>query len=251
MKSAAVGDLSEEQLEPFDADFRDWPKYLEVLHRLLDHGIPSTLLDIGGGNGRFLDHVLTAFPRCEGVLVDNSQYMLAKNIEHARKRLVLGSALEVDKVAAPESCDLITFNLILHHLVGPSYDSTHKSVMRALRDASLLLRPQGHMIVYEQVYDGLVDAIEPGAIIFALTRLQIPLVTATLRRMGANTAGVGVCFRSSMSWTALFRAAGLRLLEQRPVHRDSPPLIRKAAFLVRQVGTHIFVLAKQASTRPA
>jgi len=248
MTSRDVATLSEEQLAHFDAEFRDWFEYRETLQGLLETCVRPTVLDVGGGNGRFLDNLLAAFPDCQGVLVDNSEYMLARNVEHPRKKVILGSALSLHETAAPESCDLITFNLMLHHLVAASSDSTTASVVSALKAASRLLRPQGHIVVYEQVYNGLLAAIEPGAIIFALTRLRMPLFTPMLRRMGANTAGVGVYFRSTTSWTAVFKAAGLRLLNRRAVHRDSPSFIRKAAFLMRDVGTHLFVLGKEALT---
>ena len=235
---------SEEQLDPFDSEFRDWPAYRDLLDKVLSPTDDATVLDVGGGNGRFLDAVLTNFPNCVGVLVDNSDYMLSKNISHVRKRLVHASALDVDGSIAAGSCNVITFNVILHHLVGRTYQSAMDSVVKALTNAARLLAPGGRIVVYEQVYDGLVPGVEPGAIIFAVTRIRIPAFVRVARRFGANTAGVGVYFRSRNSWMRVFRAAGLQLVEQRPVYQDSPPAFRKACFLIRQVGTHIFVLAK-------
>jgi SAM-dependent methyltransferase len=240
----SASDLSIEQLKHFDLEFRDWTEYRTLLDELLSKPRQSTLLDIGGGNGQFLDHVLEEFPNCEGILLDNSDYMLSRNKTHARKRLTRGSALEVHKVVSPGSCDLITVNVLLHHLVGSTYSAATAATIAALNNASRVLTANGRIVVYEQVYDGLVPWLEPGVMIFKLTSLRAPLLTPMLRRLGANTAGVGVAFRSARAWTRVFKAAGLRVIEHRAVHQDSPPVVRRAALLLRSVGTQLFVLAR-------
>jgi len=60
------------------------------------------------------------------------------------------------------------------------------------------------------MYQGWVVENVPGRLIYHLTSAKL---TASLaRRMGANTAGVGVCFLSKHQWLMTFRESGLEVL---------------------------------------
>ena len=80
-----------------------------------------------------------------------------------------------------------------------------------------MLRPNGRILVLENVWDGRrVDDL-PGRLLYELTssRALRPLI----QRLGSNSAGVGVAYHSQSAWLDLFTRAGLSLVH-RPVRYD-------------------------------
>ena len=117
--------LSEAQNAAFDSEYHsviEIKTKVAVLRDLLPGG-PRSLLDLGGGNGAFLDEMLTAFPAARGTNLDISEHLLGKNKPHPRKRLVHGSIGDLTALFPREKFDVMTINWVLHHLVGPTYGS--------------------------------------------------------------------------------------------------------------------------------
>ncbi len=234
--------LSDSALDSFDVEFRDWQPYLRFLRtHLADQ--PQWLLDVGGGNGRFVDGLLHAFPLARGVLIDLAQSMVARNRSHPRKTALIGDANSFPEEVVRHRYDLITLNVLLHHLVGDNDNDTRHNVLRCINKLRLLLSAHGRLIVYEQVYDRWFEAgPEPGAIVYGLTRLRNPLVVPVLRRMGANTAGVGVRFRSRTEWRRLFTSAGYDICTDAPITVDRTSLLHRFTLNLGYWGTHVFLL---------
>ena len=233
--------LSDDALGNFDVEFRDLRPYLAFLQRSLSKP-PSSVLDVGGGNGFFLDRVLETYPDAEGVLVDNAAYMTERNRAHRRKTTVLGDARSLAQHLPGKTFDLITINLLLHHLVGDTLAETHQRTREFVEQLRPLLSHGGRLAVLEQVYDGWHPGPSPGALVYLLTRIRHPVFAQPLKRMGANTAGVGVRFRSRSGWRALFQEAGFQVSAETPVVVDQIPLPRRVILNVGYWATHIFVL---------
>ncbi len=234
--------LQDESLEAFDKEFRDWPQYQQLLAENFSSVSPRSILDVGGGNGAFLDRVLTFYPEASGVVLDNSTLMLEKNTVGPRKSVVIGSAVEVGRLFEPEQFDLVTVNVLLHHLVGKSEEQTRELITRCLEGIRSLIRPGGLVVVYEQIYEGLLPLPDPGRLIYALTSIRQPWIARHLKKFGANTAGIGVRFRSTGAWRSLFSQAGLLVLAERDVVIDDPPLTRRVALNIGKVGSYLFLL---------
>lgn len=227
--------LSDEQLSAFDKEYVNDRRWVPVARCLAD-AFPDgrfSFLDLGGGNGRFADRVLAAFPHAHGTVLDSSSRLLALNAPSPRKRTLVGDASEL--AAHPHRYDVVFCNWLLHHLVTTgSYAETRRNVLDTLvtcRDR--LLTARGFVSVYENDYEGLVDDF-PGRAIFAVTSLR--RAAPLMRRLGANTAGVGVCFRSSRAWRRLFAAAGYELVAHtQDADSVRVPWYARAAFLIRRV----------------
>jgi hypothetical protein len=204
--------LDDSQLEDFDIAYVDDVKW-EVIRRCIDRDFPQGdfhLLDLGGGNGRFADLVLSNYPGARATVLDNARTLLARNSEHPRKTLLYASAAELDEVDV-EPPDLITINWVLHHLVSDSHARSVRNMMDTLGACVRALTGRGRISVFEDLYDGILLDGLPSRLIFLLTSSRA--LSGLVGRMGANTAGVGVCFRSHRQWKRLFMNAGLELLE--------------------------------------
>lgn len=219
-KAIRIRRLADRQLVNFDKEYvedRKWAAMRACIDREFSEK-PFSFLDIGGGNGVFADRILVAYPQSRGVVLDNAQILLQKNTDRGhRKRIVQGCAEDLATLFVGERFDIIFMNWVLHHLVGDSYSSTTANVKHVLCASGGILCDQGRISIFEHMYDGLILDSLPSHIIYHLTSTKrlAPLV----RRFGANTAGVGVCFRSRRGWSAIICNAGMEVIR----YSESPP----------------------------
>ena len=66
-----------------------------------------------------------------------------------------------------------------------------------------------------------------------------------MKRLGANTAGVGVRFRSIRGWEGIFKKHNFRSIHTGFVLEDKPSIFRKIFLNIRKVGSYFFVLEIQ------
>ncbi|HEY2464420.1 MAG TPA: class I SAM-dependent methyltransferase [Steroidobacteraceae bacterium] len=207
-----LGYLDESQNEAFDYEYHSEVELtgkLAFIRDVFPNG-PGRILDIGGGNGKFMDRLLAEFPDAEGYLIDISQNLLDKNQPNPKKHLIHGSFEDLPKLLPGKTFDLVTINWVLHHLIGPSYRRSVENVEQALAMTSGMLSPQGLILVAENEYQGLLESNVPSHVIYTITRIRNPAFVGLARRY-FNTAGVGVCFQSKRGWFNIFKRTGLRV----------------------------------------
>ena len=206
--------LNDDQIATFDTEDVTpsmWSAVLDHLRSDFPEG-RFRFVDLGGGNGLFADRILEAFPESSGVVYDRARLLLDRNRVNRRKRIVEGSIEDSGRVLTGERFEVVFFNWVLHHLVTGTWRGTESAQARALADASGLLSPGGRVSVIENFYEGIVFSDLPGRLIFAATSSK--LLAPVTRRLGANTAGVGVAFRSRADWRRVLARVGL--------HSESP-----------------------------
>lgn len=238
----AVGErhrLPSTALDNYDQAFRDFEPYAALLSAEVDVGEVGTILDVGGGNGAFLDRLLGRYPRAEAWLVDEAPQMIARNVAHERKQTLCGSVFDLDLLLPKPKFDLVTVNVLLHHLVDDSPNETRERVVECLSLLRGRLRDGGVMAIYEQFYDSFVPGIDPGELIFGITRLRA--AAPLLRALGFATAGIGVAFRSRRGWLELFEEAGLRVSVEQTLHLDRMRLSR-LGLGAYPIGAHLWLL---------
>lgn len=200
MQVRKMKQLNDLQLEYFDTEFVN-PTRWQIVKVLIDKDFPDgnfKFLDVGGGNGVFTDRLLQSYPNSEGTVLDNSKLLLSKNVSHLRKNIICDSVENLSNLN--QKYDLINFNWVLHHLVGKSYDDSRNNMLSALHSVETLLTDNGRVSIFENMYDGIFLDNLPSHLIFKLTSMKI--IASIIHKMGANTAGVGVCFLSKKQWVA-------------------------------------------------
>ncbi len=180
-----------------------WPSGISAVAKF-------SILDVGGGTGYFADRMLDRFPAARVHLLDNAKFQLERNVPHPRKNLHLGSAEDMLDVFGNRRFDLVCFNYVVHHLVLNSYGRTRNMQRKALSDGAALLAPGGRISLVEHLCNSFVHSVS-SRLVYQLTssRPLAPLV----KKFGANTAGVGVCFLEEKSWLGNLDAVGLRVLQ--------------------------------------
>jgi ubiquinone/menaquinone biosynthesis C-methylase UbiE len=200
--------LSEKQSVAFDTEFHSQEELDNKFLLLKDFSKDRhfNVLDLGGGNGFFADRLLERFPKSAITILDTSSELLAKNQPSIRKELIHGSIEYMTDILTGRTFDCITVNWVFHHLVGNSYLTCRKNCLDTLMKCKELLKPNGLVIVAENMFDGYLGANLPSHLIYAITSTAWPWFVRLASRF-FNTAGVGVCFQSQRAWRHMFAEA--------------------------------------------
>ena len=241
-ENVAARMLDEDQLRTFNTEqicAAEWT----TLKPIFDAQFGSrefSFVDVGGGNGSFADMLLAAYPLARGVVLDPAEILLRENKPHPRKEVKLARAENMDELFGERKFDLILFNWILHHVVLDSYSKTVALQRSVISKARRLLKPGGVVSVLENLYEGTVVDGVPSRLIFELTKSALlkPLVS----RLGANTAGCGVCFRSRKAWQEDADRAGLRVDKFMELSLKPIGLVKELLLHVGYVGHGFFWL---------
>lgn len=196
------------QLIAFNREYvndRRWSFFQSAVEAQVQHARRLRFLDVGGGAGDFAVRVRTAYPQWNVHVLDISDFLLS----HAKSKGLAVMKLSIlDNI--PErwvnAFDIVSVNYVLHHLVGSSHAQTTANVMRALSNLRRLVASTGMVSVFENNYVGHLFHDSCGRLIYELTSNRV--IAQLARRLGANSAGVGVRFRSAIAWQQMFQSAG-------------------------------------------
>lgn len=233
---AGQAKLSAEQIEAFyHTDFVE--EQVHAFRELLGPSDGSLVLDIGGGCGFFAKHLgeTAGYP----VRVMD---MDPRSVETCHQQGI--DACRGDALAPEIRGDerIVSFNLILHHLVGANERETRALQLKALN----AWHGKGvRLFVTEYAYQSLVGQIAPRLIYEITSSKLLSLVGRMAGKIipsfRANTFGVGVRFRSHEQWLRVFAEAGFRVVDTRMGQPDhvSPPL---RLLLIRTMRRDSFLL---------
>lgn len=227
--------LADDQVENFDTEYVN-NKMWESLKKKINNEFGSKsfrFLDIGGGNGLFSDRVLEIFPNSTCLLIDNSEVLLSRNKVSNRKTLLNISIEDISDILINQKFNLVCLNLVLHHLVGNDYKGTIINIQKTLKIAKDHLCSDGIISIYENLYDGYIIDNSPSHIIFNLT--SCTLIAPLIRKLGANTAGCGVCFLSKKKWFDVLSGTGLTSIDVEEYTAKKFSLFKKVFLNLRLV----------------
>jgi hypothetical protein len=200
--------LDDTQLAAFDREYIHgvrWSFFQTAVESQFSDVRSLRFLDIGGGAGHFATRVRAVYPGWSVHVLDISDILL--NVARSKGIIITkGSVLDDVPDRFVGAFDVVSANLMLHHLIGVKDAQTTTNVARALSNMRKLVAPEGLVSVFEDNYLGYVFHDWPGRLIYELTQRQG--IAPQPRRFGANTAGVGVRFRSARAWRGIFESDG-------------------------------------------
>lgn len=144
----------------------------------------GTMMDVGGGDGAFLNKVLAAHPHIKGILFDQPHVVATAVPAHAndRYRAIAGNFFN----GLPKGADVCLLKWILH-----DWDDT--AAIDILRSCRSSMRPSGKVLVIEHVV-GATNSNPDGKL------MDLSMMVLTGGRE-----------RTAEEFSALFEKAGLRL----------------------------------------
>jgi hypothetical protein len=101
------------------------------------------------------------------------------------------------------------------------------------------------LFVAENSYEGMVIPELAGFLISMVT--SSTLFAPLALKLGANSAGVGVCFLPERQWRRVFHEAGLRVCDFKVARMSRPSIAQRLALGIRLRRSLVFWL--EASTR--
>ena len=186
----------------FDQDYIDdglLDRMLEAIAAIRP-GIEK-IADFGGGNGRFLDRLLSRMPQAHGTNFEISAYLRSLNAGSSRKELVATSFLSL---SGESEYDLVLINWVLHHLIGKDLHSTRQLIAEAATVAYRALKPGGIVVVSENILQSAFRGRLSSAALFAITRSRLLKPLVSRMRDGAAVAGVGIYYLSELELQSVF-----------------------------------------------
>jgi SAM-dependent methyltransferase len=247
MQKVMDSQLTDEQLKAFDHFALANYGLEQTVRRMVEEVAPTqafSFLDVGGGNGRFSDFILEKFPRSSGTVVDNSSFLAEKNRPHPSKSVVVADATALPPEITGRTYDIVFCNFFLHHLITGSYAGSREMQHRMLRALRGLVAPRGCLFIIEELKDGFVHPDLSVRLIFSLTRSR--LLSPMMRRLGANTAGVGVAFFSTRGMQRSLERCGYRVDRTHDCH-ERPRFVWRALLALRSHQSGAIIIARPAA----
>jgi hypothetical protein len=201
--------LDDMQIAAFNTEYvndRRWRFFQAAVEAQFEDARCLRLLDVGGGAGYFAVRVRDTYPQWNVHVSDISDVLLS----YAKSKgltVIKSSILDDVPDRWVGAFDVVSVNWVLHHLVGSGHSQTNTNVIRALSNIRKFVAPTGLVSVFEDNYVGHLFHDSPGRLIYELTSRRS--IARPVRWLGANTAGVGVRFRSASAWQRIFQSAGL------------------------------------------
>ena len=181
------------------------------------------VIDIGGGCG-FFAGALAKKTGLNAQVIDMDPGSVAAC--HARGvPAELGDALNP---AQRGDEDVVSFNLILHHLVAASDNETEALQKQAV---SVWRGKAKAVFVNEYIYDSYFGNVS-GWLIYQITSSSLlsaigKLVAKFIPSLQANTFGTGVRFRAHQEWVELFDRLGFKVAAYRRGSEENVSLARR------------------------
>ena len=116
--------------------------------------------------------------------------------------------------------------------------------MKFLKKAADMLNDGGILFVEENYYEGWGSSDITGKLVFFWTKMKF--IQGVVRFLGANTAGEGVRFRSSQSWSKIFDQVGLNSISEfiHPTWGTKMPFFQKLLLMCAHRYQSMRILSK-------
>jgi hypothetical protein len=216
--------LKTERIEEFYHDAFVTTQVRDFVDCVVEAKLPvKKVIDIGGGCGFFAD-ALAKKIAVDAQVLDMDPGSVAACIDKGVPA-ELGDAL---KPAQRGDEDVVSFNLILHHLVAASDSETEALQKQAV---SVWRGKAKAVFVNEYIYDSYIGNMS-GWLIYRITSSRLlsaigEMVAKFVPSLQANTFGTGVRFRAHQEWLELFDRLGFKVAAYRRGSEENVSLARR------------------------
>lgn len=218
--------INEQQRDIYEeVDERNSITLLKRYFQLLDlRGFDShiTLLDVGAGGGYFTkavcDYLRQRRYEVTAYVLDPMRY---PSWDHFQEEITFcqESVEHVDTYFKNIKFDLIFCNKVFHHFVTDTYAGTLDMMRTCMKKLRKKLSKNRKLCILDIFYDGLLVDSWPSRVIYHCTSQKNEFLIKVFRKLGAQSAGSGVCFQSEKMWRRMIGQShfAIDVLEKGPV----------------------------------
>ncbi|MCM1047003.1 MAG: class I SAM-dependent methyltransferase [Clostridiales bacterium] len=196
-----------------------------------------TILDIGGGAGYFAKELLRRVTakdskvcRIDIYVIDTHRYDTWNDNDESI-HFIEGDAMDIELICGGGTLDYIFCNMFFHHLLGDSFKQSEMFRKDLINKMKKVLKAGGKIGIIDNINDGLLWDQASCRILYFLTATKNPIVVKVCKRMGSNSAGVGVCMLSRKMWHELVNGAGMRIIDSTDSEPDKLKIFKKICLL--------------------
>lgn len=221
--------------------------YAGIIEKM-KHQKAVAILDIGGGAGFFAKWIKKV---CEEIylkimVIDYVKYETWDDKDDCIE-YVQCDATSIDSILEKESFDYIFCNMFTHHLIGKNFQESATIRNKVFNNIHLLLKPDGKLVIVDNVNDGFLFDESSCRILFAVTTCRNIFIKKVLFMLGAHSAGTGVCMLSLKMWERLLKETGFEIEELR-LNRPQPwNIVKKVLLMNRQYMERVLFLVRKSS----
>jgi ubiquinone/menaquinone biosynthesis C-methylase UbiE len=170
------------------------------------------ILDIGGGSGYFSVALYEYFKgkNCEIYVIDPMRYDTWSKFSE-KVKFVQGTADDLSKIFNVGFFDIIFAKYVFHHFIKDTWEKTIVGMKSIIKQIQSIMKKNACFCIVDQFYNGLLGDTSASKMIYRFTKCQIPFLVKIFRKMGAESAGTGVCFLSKKMFLKLFHYAGFEI----------------------------------------
>ena len=190
------------------------------------------ILDIGGATGDFAYGVKRHFADAsvQAYVVDPATYATwAPEALGKEVQFICDSSENLEKRFPPKSFDLIFANRVIHHFVQAGWRESLAGIEGVMCSVRKILKDDGLFCIMDHFYDGRFVDCSSSFLVHAFTSIKNPTIAALVKRMGAESAGVGTCFLSEKMWMERLAKTGFEI---RHIERTQPDRMTLAKALL-------------------
>lgn len=210
--------ISQEQRDIYESvDMKNSKILLERYFHLLDlkkFNEHITLLDVGGGGGYFTkavcDYLQEQGYKVTAYVLDPMRYRSWNSFQNDIN-FCQESIEHIDICFKEQKFDLIFCNKVFHHFVTNTYSGTLSMIYDCMKKLRKKLTKNGKLCILDIFYDGILIDSFPSWAIYQCTSQKNPLLIKLFRKMGAQSAGNGVCFQSERMWRQLIKKSHFKI----------------------------------------
>lgn len=172
------------------------------------------ILDIGGATGHLAYLMKNHFEDngCEVYVVDPTVYDTWDESAFGKDvNFICDSIENLKDIFEENSFDIIIANRVFHHFVHSSWRKSLKRMDEYMKAIHSLLKGDGVFCVMDHFYNGMIIDSASSFLIYSLTTIRVPAIAKFIKKMGAESAGVGTCFLSEKMWKKKITNAGFNI----------------------------------------
>jgi ubiquinone/menaquinone biosynthesis C-methylase UbiE len=229
-----INDYQKNIYENYERDTAD--SYIENYRTILS-GLPTDktlrLIDIGGSSGYFVKKILENFPELnlKITVLDNTKYSTWDN-NWENIEFIQDSADNIEKIFGIDYFDIIFANRVYHHMVSNTFKKTLIGMQETTDKFYNVLKKDGLLCIIDTFSDGLLFDKAPSRLVFLSTSYN-GIFTKFIRKLGAKSAGIGVCMRSEKMWISMIHKTKFKIQEIKHGPNSFIPIFQKIFLFIK------------------